>query len=423
MWPTVARGVYDYIAPQVIDQAMQAARARYNNWRRTPGLPSDSVPRSGSAPQWMPRYPKPFAPSQYKGKRKLPGSAKGKRPFNKRRKPNLYRMQKKLNLISTPAPVLNLDWLKLQISVPQGAQIYTGFGGNATQILATPYNFTSSPEDVALMLASPFNNNGSSGPLGQERTIVKEWRTEYFFTNIDNSPVEIECIALKCKNDLPYVRDWKIAKTAATGAGALTIPTAQLTFEAWLAHAAKAGLSFIGGTTLLDLSTLNPNQTATPNNAMYPNLPGARLTDIPLFNDHFKIASTKTRVLQPGEAYKFIKYRKQPRIYKEATMIDYTDYTAESSVGFGQLVAAKKGTVIYVWRLSSVPVSSAGGGTASVTLGSGHLNLVQTIRWRSSFCSNDQYGYVVPGTLLPTNTTEKLIFPGTSTATAAAPAT
>lgn len=331
-------------------------------------------------------------------------------------------MQKKLNLMTTPAPALYMDIMKVQYTIPQGSQVYTGFGGIATQNYATPYNFTSSPEDVNLMLVGPINLNGSSGNLGQERTIINNWRTEYFFSNIDNSPVEIECIGIKCKKDLPYIRDWLEAKSAATGAGALTIPTVQLTFEAWLSHQARVSQNNIGGIALADLSTLNPNQTAVPDNKNFTNVPGARLTDIAAFNSWFKIFSRKTRILQPGEAYKFVKFSKRPKFYTESTMVDFADFTTGGGTQWGQLIAAKKGCKLYIFRLCSVPVAQHLGGTASVTMGKGVLNMIQTMRWKSSFLSSDTYSYSMPA-LLPTNTVEFSIFPGTSTAAPQAPAT
>lgn len=322
-------------------------------------------------------------------------------------------------MIPTPAPYLYMDMMQLKYTIPQGSQLYTGFGGIATLAIATPYNFTSSPTDPHLLLAGPVNNIGSPTPLGKGKTVLKEWRTEYFMTNVDNSPVEVECICIRAKKDLPVVHDWLEAKNAATGAGALTVPQVKHTFEAWLSNAATA-FGFGISNFWINLATLNPNQTSVPDNTCFTNTPGARLTDIPLFNEFFKIVSTKSRVLQPGEAYKWIKFSKRPKQIIESAWIDAFDFST-AGIQFGQMFLAKKGWNYYIWRMQSIPAGSQGGTSANITFGDGHLNIIQTYRYKMAYLSSDQYEYTAPKKL-PTNTAEYQLFPGTSQAGPHAPA-
>lgn len=360
-------------------------------------------------------YSRSFTGGGTKRKRK---SSKWK--TNKRRtyslKKKVYKMSKKLAKLPTPAPVLWIDYLKLQYVVPQGTQLYTGFGGASFQTISTPFNFTSSPLDPYYLCAGPLNNNGSSGTLGTEKSILHRWSTEYFFTNIANCPIEIECICLRPKKDLPYIRSWG----SASGINA-TITS----FEGWLSHAAAAQFPGLGGLALNDMNTLNPNTSLVTTNTNYTNMPGVKLTDVPLFNEYFKIVSTKKRVVQPGEAAKFVKFRKRPRVINEASLIDYLDVAGSPGGGiyyYGLRNLCKKGYDIYVWKMQSIPVNSAGGGTASVTFCDGHVNLIQTVRMHTSFLAADAYKGYFP-TPLPTGVTPKVIFPGTSTANPAAPAT
>lgn len=235
-------------------------------------------------------------------------------------------------------------------------------------------------------------------------------------TNIDNSPVEVQCIAIRCKQDLPYQR---------TSAAAIAPTQVNHTFEAWLSEAmlAQAPISS-GGTALKVINSLNPNLTVTPDIFSYSLLPGVKLTDCKLFNRYFRIASMKTRVLQPGEAFVFKKFSKKPKVLDEQVYIDKIDYDANASVLAASMrLSARKGDIYYLWRFTSIPVAQAAGGSATVTLGDGYLNIVQVNRWRATYVANSNPAYYIPAAVaLPFTTTETSIFPGTSTKTAQAPA-
>lgn len=259
--------------------------------------------------------------------------------------------------------------------------------------------------------------------------MINSWRQETHITNIDNCPVEIQMIGIRAKKDLPWMRDPYEATDLASGVGTINAPSAlKSSFEYWFSQAMNSQRNQIAGTALHNMSGLNPNTSATTANTNAANIPGVRLTDCDMFNEFFKIVSTKTRVLQPGEAYKFIKFSKKPKTINESVWIDALDWNsagatqAAVTAGYAIKFKAKKGHIYYVWRFQSIPVAQAAGGTATVTLGAGYLNIVQTYNYKTSFISND-YQKMVNYPPLPTTTTEKVIFPGTSTATAEAPAT
>lgn len=403
-------GLYNtYQSARSLYGAMQRWRPRSQPPRSFPAFRRKTTSRK--------KYGRSFVKSGQKRKKSY-----GKRSYGvKRLKRTVYSMKRKLSKLPTPAPEMWLDLMKLQYHIPQGAQIYTGLGGFATSNLPAPYNFTSSPNDPMTVLACAINN-GSGQTIGASKSIILRWRTEYMMTNIDNSPLEVECLCLMPKKDVPVVRSWEFADTTVS-AGHVVPSSVAFTFEYWLSHAARMAMVNAGGNVLHDINTLNPNKSSVPDNSVYTNIPGIRLTDIPMFNEFFKIKSTKRRVLQPGEAYKFVKYQSTPKVCVESKWLDAGDYTAGSQTEkWGQLFLAKKGWKIYVWRFQSIPVAQAGGGTASVTLGDGWLNIVQTTNIKHTYLAMDGARYYLPG-LLPTNTTEKSIFPGTSTATANAPAT
>lgn len=346
-----------------------------------------------------------------------------KRKFGKKRKysvkKQLWTVKKKLRRMPLPRPVLYMDAMKLQYKVPQGSILYTGLGGFATQSLATPFNFTSSATDPSLLLSGPVNNSGSTNTLGRCRTCINSWKQATKMTNIDNSPVKVTQIILYCKSSVPAVRDLAQAKALATGAGTLSNPTAAAaSFEGWLSEAMQAQYQMISGV-FTPLSTLNPNQTAGPDNLCATNVPGFELQDSGVFNKHFKVARRSTRTIQPGESTEFVFGSKRPLTINEETYWDALDTGAGTN--FGLKFLAWKGWRYQIFKMESIPVSAAAGGTASVTLGDSFLNIVSTYRYRVSFISQDgskAYNYAA----LPANTSEKLIYPGTSTATAQAPA-
>lgn len=336
-------------------------------------------------------------------------------------KKTVWSMKKKLRKIPTPRPVLMLDVMKLQYKVPQGSILYTGLGGFSSQGIATPYNFTSSATDPYFLLVGPVNNNGSTSSLGRSLTCINSWKQQTKMTNIDNSPVRVTQIQIYCKNNVPVIKDLATAAALASGAGTATPPgLARTTFEGWLSEAVSAQYSMLSGQFPL-LNTFNPNQSTVPDNANATNTPGFELTDSDVFNRHFKIVRCRTRTIQPGEATEFITYSKKPRMIKEADWIDALD--VGSGLIYGIKYLAQKGWTYSIYKMESIPVSSAGGGTNSVTLGDSFLNIIQTMRWRSSFITQDLSKGFNFSPVLPAATVEKLIYPGTSTATAQAPAT
>lgn len=252
-------------------------------------------------------------------------------------------------------------------------------------------------------------------------------------TNIDNCPVTVECITIKCKKDLPMLRDVYDAKELATAANTVQNPNTTTTllvhhtFEGWLSQAFAAQGSISSGSWGY-LNQLNPNQTNVPDNSSATLTPGFRLTDCKMFNEFFKVVRSKTRVIQPGEAVKFTKFSKKARWVKEANWCDAIDLNAFGATlanlkgGIATKFQAKKGFCYYIWRIQSIPVSSNAGATNSVTFGKSYLDIIVTYRYSVSAVTHHQemtFNYPV----LPTSITEKVIFPGTSTATAEAPAT
>lgn len=168
-----------------------------------------------------------------------------------------------------------------------------------------------------------------------------------------------------------------------------------------------------------NLTTSNPNQTTTPDNTAATNTPGFQLTDCGMFNKHFKVVGRQTRVIQPGEATTFYAGSRKPMVINEEC------YFSASDAGAGTAYALKffawKGWSYTIWKMESIPVSAAAGGTASVTMGDAFLNIIKTYRYKTSFVSQDTYK-AFAFSVLPAATTEKLIFPGTSTANTQAPA-
>lgn len=417
--------------PNIINSG-KAAYDLYNSmpssWKQSRRNPPKAYPFSqrSTRPRLFIRKRKTTKGSRKRTFKKRRLSYKSGRSYSLKRK--VTRMSKKLSMIPTPAPTLYYDQIKLQYTVPQGAVLYTGLGGQSTQITASPPSFTSSATDPYLLLAGPINSAPSSTAVGYGKTLLKGWRQDYRMTNIDNAPVEVQCICIKAKKDVPFLRDLEQARELATASGTLgNWNKLYATFEYWLSNAMRHQYSLLAGTTN-ELASLNPNYATggagASQNTNFTNMPGFKLTDCAMFNEFFKIKSTKTRVIQPGESYNFHKFSKRPRLINEPTWFDQVDFIASTSTfSYACRFLAKKGWNYYVWRFNSIPVSAAAGGTNSVTLGDGFLNIVIVNVYKTTYVSSDKYTAVVPTTPLPVGITEKLIFPGTSTATAQAPAT
>lgn len=257
----------------------------------------------------------------------------------------------------------------------------TGFSQNLLQ-----GTFSGSPEDIELMCKGPFTNNGSPSTLGKSKSILNSWETTYTFTNIDNDPLKIECFGIKCINDLGYD---DVSNSLANDI---------IDFVKWINDQMKESYNnFVG-----------------PATAIESDQPGFKLSDLPIFLRHFRIKSHKTRLLQPGEVTTFRKFKNRPKVWKESDIWSITQNNPK--------LLAAKGSMHYIFRLSSIPVNSAGAGPSGVTFGRIYANCIQTRHYRHGFLYGDSYNGYLTNPLPTTIATEKSIFPGTSTANNNAPA-
>jgi len=281
-------------------------------------------------------------------------------------------------------------------------------------------SFTSSLLDPSILLAGPLNNTGSGNTLGKGRALILSWKQSTRMSNVDNAPIKVTQLELYCKQSVPAVLNFGQAKALATGAGTMSLPTAAAaSFEGWVSQAMGDQVTQIAGN-LQALASLNPNLSSGSSNSNATNIPGFELTDCKMFNAHFKIVGRTTRTIQPGQATDFIQLSKRAMTVNEE--LYYSFANSGSGTGYALKFLAWKGFRYFVYKFESIPVGATGGGTADVTLGKGYLNIVQIFRYSTTYILDDTLRSFVPTTLLPVGITEKLIFPGTSTATTQAPA-
>ena len=157
--------------------------------------------------------------------------------------------------------------------------------------------------------------------------------------------------------------------------------------------------------------------------------PSFKLTDLSLMREFFKLVGVRKYEIQPGENITVKRFRNKPRSIDESKF-----YDANNSA---LLTHCLPGQSIHLWRItgtpqsgddskaanysklcSGTPQSASAGSTA--TLCDVKMAFVFSYHYRVSSYSNSDYSSFLP-TALPSGLTVTNIYPGTSTAAAAAP--
>jgi len=224
---------------------------------------------------------------------------------------------------------------------------------------------------------------------GRSKFILHEWELVTRITNISNCPVELETFTLKCRKHVPVEND------------------------------SDTGLSEAQGiNNFLERSYYAQYGVDTVTDSKYgPNHPGFKLTDLRRFNEFFKICKCIKQVIQPGESVKITKFKKKSRTYNSA------DISNSATTGVSREIYNHfmKGGLFYYHRVTGVPQTQSG--STDPTLCDVNLDTVWTMRARTSILPYDRFDAVAAPGQLATGQTIKLIFPGTSAAGTAAPAT
>lgn len=127
--------------------------------------------------------------------------------------------------------------------------------------------------------------------------------------------------------------------------------------------------------------------------------------------EYMKLLSVKKYEIQPGENVTIRRYRNKPRIIDEAKF-----YDANNAAYINHDLP---GNHIHLWRITGTPQSAASG--SSVTLCDVKMAYVFSYHFRVSGFSYNPYSTYSGTAALPTGVSITNIYPGTSTAAAAAP--
>lgn len=320
------------------------------------------------------------------------GSYKGKGKLAKIKR-DQYIMKKQLRQLPPQPKDLILDQISDRWTSSQGLAAWNATSSAVTTKNAIQCPISTTPTNQYWTLASiPAVDGITAFKLGRSKYIRHEWSLDTRVTNLANCPTEFEVYTLKTRKRVPATDD-------------IHSPLySQNTFGTLLARAFY--------------NQFNVDAVTSPSKG--PNHASFKLTDLQFFNEYFKIVNFKRHVIQPGEALLLKKWSKKPRVFDTSKIYN----PSGGALNFSDLqVYWEKNELLYVYRQIGVPQSQESKGAADVTLCDTVLDVVHNLRSRVSIMPYSSYDAVAAPGQLATGQTIKLIFPGTSAAGTAAPAT
>lgn len=349
----------------------------------------------------------PYASSRYQG----PGSIQrpayrskygGVKTWTKNKKKNSYKkggyaklkreqyvMKKQLRLLPPAPKDLILDQASDRWTSGQGLVMWQSAGGiNSKNGIGS--TMAGGPTNVPFALASvPSVDPINSFVKGRSKYIRHEWGHDMRATNLSNCPVELTCFTLKARKRIPMDSDLESG----------------LAFtDTFFSFLKKSFYNQFGVN-----ASLNPQYG--PTHASF------KLTDLNRFNELFKIVKSVKNVVQPGEAMLVSKWSKKARTFDSSKEFNWSGSSTDYQVHY------EKGDLLYVFRQVGVPQSQESKTATDVTLCDTAMDVVHNFRIRPTVLPYAQYDAVATPGQLSTGQTIKLIFPGTSAAGTAAPAT
>lgn len=333
--------------------------------------------------------------SQYGGVKTLTkrkkGSWKGKKSGYAKIKRDQYIMKKQLRQLPPAPKDLVMDQISDRWTSSQGLVKWQGnSAGVTTKNGIAQISIAACPTHVQWMLDSiPAVDPITSFTKGRSKYVRHEWSMDSRFTNLSNCPIELECYTLKTRKRVINDQDVHSGLSLAT------------VFDSMLNR--------------FYFNQYNVDAVTTPGKG--PSHPAFKLTDLTRFNEFFKIVRYKKNVIQPGEALLVSKFSKKARTFDSALQFNTTGGANDYQVFW------EKGELLYVYRQCGVPQSQEAKTAADVTLCDTAMDVVHSLRMRVSVMPYQVYDAVAAPGQLATGQTIKLIFPGTSAAGTAAPAT
>lgn len=365
------------------------------SWRKTPPRLSMPVPSvSGPKFAYGVNSRAQFGGVKTYTKRKK-GSYKGKGKLAKIKR-DQYIMKKQLRQIPPQPKDLIMDSISDRWTSSQGLAQWNSTSPHiTTKNGIVDCSISCCPTNLAWILQSiPSVDSITAFKLGRSKFIRHEWSLDTRVTNLANCPTEFECYTLKTRKRVPVSTDqhspfYNTSNTFSTMLGRM--------------YYNQFGVDAL----------TNPGRGHQ--HAAF------KLTDLQDFNEYFKIVKSTKSVIQPGEALLIKKWSKKARVFDTSKIYNTSGgvplTTNDLKIWF------EKGELIYVFRQIGVPQSQEAKTATDVTLCDTVLDVVHSLRARTSIMPYSQYDAVAAPGQLSTGQTIKLIFPGTSAAGTAAPAT
>lgn len=216
--------------------------------------------------------------------------------------------------------------------------------------------------------------------------IVTSWEQKMKWVNISNQPLSITLYTLKVKQNIP----WNLNN-----------------------------LNFLTTASLLDLMIAWFNQQYGTTETNYDRTvrhPAFKLTDITQFGKFFRIVRAKTFKIMPGDMKAMRKFKNKPQVINTQGLM-----SIEPAPGAGDVNhVAMKGERHYLWRVHSMQVDNEGDSGASRIAPA--YNFETMYHYRYTWLAHDASNFQLAAIPHTGDTNYRVIYPGTSTKGALAPA-
>lgn len=222
--------------------------------------------------------------------------------------------------------------------------------------------------------------------FGRSKMIVASWEQKMKWVNISNQPLTITMYTLRLKQNIP--QDFM-------------------------------GQDLSSTSSLLDLMIQWFQQQYADLTGDYNRTvrhPAFKLTDIAQWSKFFRIAKTSTFKIMPGDMKTMRKFRNKPQMINTAGLFNTQTSPAWNNVNW----IAMKGERHYLWKVHSMQVDNEGDSGACRI--SPAYNFETFYHYRFSWLAHDEYNFQVAAVPHTGDANYRVIFPGTSTKGALAPA-
>lgn len=290
-------------------------------------------------------------------------------------------MVRKVRLIPQPALDTLYDDFQAEHTNHIGGGTWECYGAPDNTTTNVALGATISADNILFKMRQLDRLKPTGWVLGRSKAIVSSWEQKMKWTNLSNQPMKLHFYTLVTRRNVP---------TANSGQQLGYNGNILEVLDNWFNDQYAASLANIDRTL---------------------QHPAFKLSDVAKFNFYWRVARITTRTIQPGQTFYMRKYKRRPETINTAKYYDI------AFVGGDQ--ACLKGQREYMWRIEADLVESKAGSDASIITPA--YNFFTSYHYRFAYLANDVYNFQPPA--IPNVIADPWsIYPGTSTATALAPA-